>query len=559
MDKGRVSDEILPKLNIADVVGSYVKLSKAGRGYKGLCPFHNEATPSFVVTPSKGLFKCFGCGEGGNVIAFVSKVEGISYSQALVKLAKKVGVTSSRIESVRFFDPSVKFEKEYEILNFAKGFFEFCLKNTNEGQAALDYLNARGIEQDIVSRFGIGLAPRDSNALIKALELNGYDLELAKRVGLINSNEFGGGFYSLFRTRVIFPVSNEFGQVTGFSGRIYLSSDKSFSKYVNSPDTPLFKKNQLVYNLHEAKRTARSTGRFLLFEGFMDVISAVRAGFSESVAMMGTSLTREHVALIKKVAPSVVICYDGDRAGLEATNKTIALLLEEGVDAQVVSVPDGRDPDEFIKTQGGKAFSGLVNAAVPAVDYVYGNLKANYNLNFAQHKAEFQKKVLDFAGTLQDPSLRYFLEKRLRGDLFYTKAEETPSPTIPARSVANGYSKSERQLLYHMLTSKRAFEMVHEEINCDFNIDDYRKIARWLEDFYARHDVIDIEACFEKFDTRLKDVVNQIMLTHRNIRPATDNEILALIKRVRDKAKDEAEKLSVRAKMGQIKRELSRQ
>ena len=329
LDRKQLADNIRARVSVVDVVGRYVQLSKSGNNHKGLCPFHHEATPSFLVSEDKGIYKCFGCGEGGDAISFLSKMEGISYGEALGRLAENVGVDQKILRQLQRNNARDNFEKEFEILKFAQGFYQYYLLNTEEGKMALDYLASRGITKDVIQQFGIGLAPLDGSLLIKALESNSFSFEVAKNAGLIGQGE-RGDYYSQFKSRVMFQVTNEQGNVVGFSGRTYLSGDVSHAKYVNSPESRVFQKSQIVYHLHEAKKMARTTGKLLLFEGFLDVIAAHKAGFAESVATMGTAITTSHAKILSRHVRTVILVFDGDKAGLAATAKAIPILFAAG-------------------------------------------------------------------------------------------------------------------------------------------------------------------------------------------------------------------------------------
>ena len=241
--------------------------------------------PPFVVSPDKGIYKCFGCGEGGNVVSFVSSLEAISYPQAILKLAKRAGIETNIVlpsdESIQ----DAKFKNEFDILEFAKGFYHYYLNHTKEGKVALDYLHNRGMSDETIAKFGIGLAPSYSDALVKTLANNRYSLDVAMKLGLLN--EHNGQYYDRFKSRIMFPIFDKIGHVVGFSGRVFLEEDTHLGKYVNSPESPIFQKGKLIYHLNDAKLAIRRHNRVLLFEGFLDVISAVEAGFVESVATMG--------------------------------------------------------------------------------------------------------------------------------------------------------------------------------------------------------------------------------------------------------------------------------
>ena len=565
VDRKQLTAEILARTSVSQVVGKYVKLTKSGRNYKGLCPFHNEATSSFVVSDEKGIYKCFGCGEGGDAVSFISKMEGISYFDAVANLANSLGLEGNIIRKFERTSARVSFDREYEILKFAKGFFHYYLMNTTEGKVALTYLTGRGLTLDIIEQFGIGFAPRDVSALVKAMESNGYSKELAMSVGLLNSNDEGESFYCPFRSRIMFPVANGFGNVVGFSARALLEGDEKYGKYINSPETKVFKKGQLVYNLDEAKKFVRNSGRVLLFEGFLDVIAAHRAGFPESIATMGTALTLDHVKILKQVTNRVVVCYDGDSSGIAAISKAIPLLLSGGITVDICVVPNGLDPDDYIKKNGVSAFSNLVENSVPSIEYYYEHLKQNLNLDFTADKAEFQSKVHEFSNHLPNENLKKFLIRKLNDDLYKPKATRDfgnfgasyrernqrdfhfrngiDTATSDRGGIFNtsnrplnvevGYIKAEKELIYYMIKSKKVFDIVNTEISCSFNIDSHRKIARAIEGYYFENEVMDFGLCFSGVDLDLLQIVNDIIREKSSLpNDLGKNEIYQLISSV---------------------------
>ena len=419
MGRGRIPqelfDQVIQKSDVVDVISDYVQLSKAGKNYKGLCPFHGENTPSFVVSPDKGIYKCFGCGEGGNVVSFVSSIEAISYPQAVLKLAKRAGIETDIVLQSDESIQDAKFKNEFDILEFAKGFYHYYLNHTKEGKMALAYLHDRGMSDETIAKFGIGLAPSYSDALVKTLANNRYSLEVAVNLGLLNEHQ--GQYYDRFKSRIMFPIFDKVGHVVGFSGRVFLEGDTNLGKYVNSPESTIFQKGKLIYHLNDAKLAIRRHNRVLLFEGFLDVISAVEAGFVESVATMGTALTEDHSRELRRLTDQIILCFDGDKAGLAAANKAIPILMAQNFSISVVEIPNKMDPDEFIKTYGKEAFSKLIDQAIPAIDYQYRYIKRQFNLEFVSHREQFKRQIYHFAYTLQSHTLQELILKKLAYDI----------------------------------------------------------------------------------------------------------------------------------------------
>jgi DNA primase len=531
LDGRQLASEINSKVNIAEIVGRYVQLTRSGRNHKGLCPFHNEATPSFLVSEEKGIYKCFGCGEGGDAISFFSKMEGISYGEALTNLASDVGVDATIVRRFQRNNQRNNFEKEFEILKFAQGFYQYYLLNTAEGHIALAYLASRGITKEIVIQFGIGLAPRDGSLIVKALASNSHSFETAKNAGLLHQSE-SGDYYSPFKSRIMFQVTNEQGHTVGFSGRTYLPGDDSYAKYVNSPESRVFQKSQIVYNLHEARKIARTSGRILLFEGFMDVIAAHKAGFVESVATMGTALTAAHARTLSRHAREVILVFDGDKAGLAATSKAIPILFAAGLQVRIVHMTGGLDPDDYVMQNGVDKFAELVKHSLGAIDFQYQYLKQGLRLETTDGQVEFERRLMAFSNQLPDKSVGQILLRRLRNEVYEQRRDRGnkgrqqqdglyPQPNkdrqtnvfqpVPKLQVTSGDVKAEKELIYYMLLDKKVFELVMSQIGTAFNIDTHRKVVQAIEAYYVKNDVMNQEEFFSHLDPLMRRVVRDVV------------------------------------------------
>ncbi|MGL4374481.1 MAG: DNA primase, partial [Turicibacter sp.] len=527
MSKGRIPkelfDEVIRKNDIADVVSDYVQLTKAGKNYKGLCPFHGENTPSFVVSPDKGIYKCFGCGEGGNVVSFVSQLEGLNYPETIMKLVKRAGINTDFTLTTQSSSLDSKFKTEYDVLEFSKGFYHYYLNHTKEGKIALQYLLDRGMTIESIEKFGIGLAPSHQDALVKTLDHNKYSLPLATQVGLINEHQ--NRFYDRFKSRIMFPIADKMGKVVGFSGRIFGDQDASLGKYVNSPETPLFQKGKLVYNLSEAKMSIRRHNQVLLFEGFLDVISAVEAGFLQSVATMGTAFTEDHARELRRLTDQVIICYDGDKAGFAAANKAIPILMAQNFSISVLDLPLNLDPDEYIKKYGSDAFSKLVKQAIPAVDYQYLYIKKQFNLDFVSHRDQFKTQIFRLIETLPSPTLKELLLKKLAQDIAIGyesifaefsngKSQVYKNSNIIKNKYVNTqtqnqnlrdtkYDRSEKMLIHYMLKDRNVAQKVEKELNGYLNDPVRRNIALYILDYYTSNESMDIQYFMNWIDDAL--------------------------------------------------------
>ncbi|WP_394018024.1 DNA primase [Anaerococcus cruorum] len=337
-------DEIRASSNIVDIIGEYVDLKRAGSSYKGLCPFHNEKTPSFTVDEKKQLFHCFGCGVGGDVVSFIMQKEGLSYPESLEYLANKAGI---RMEYSNTYEANPRNKELYEI---NKDIMMFYYKNLLTNKEAINYLKNRGLSGKIVNRFMLGFAKNSWQDLCDYIEYRGYDKKDLEDIGLIKKSS-KGNYYDKYRNRIIFPIINHYGNVIGFGGR---AIGDEMPKYLNSPESDIFKKRFNLYGLNIYKKQKGSD--IILVEGYMDVIALNNFGIDYGVASLGTALTPDQAKLIKRYAENIYICYDRDSAGINATNKAIEIFLDAGVKPKIITLEEGLDPDDFIKKYGKEAF-----------------------------------------------------------------------------------------------------------------------------------------------------------------------------------------------------------
>lgn len=351
--------QILSRIDILDVVGSFVRLKKRGANYLGLCPFHNERTPSFTVSPSKEIFKCFGCGKSGNSISFIMEHEKLSYVEALRWLANKYNIEVEETESSPEQKQHQQTAESLFIINqFAQQFYSDVLWNTEAGQEiGLTYLRERGFEDDIIKKFGLGYAPDSRNAFSQKALAQQYNAELLQKAGLlINRNE---QLVDNYRDRIIFPVHNNSGKVIGFGARLIRTNDKA-PKYINTPENELYIKSKILYGTYFARHAIDRADECLLVEGYTDVLSLHQAGVENVVASGGTSLTQDQLRLIKKYTKNLTIVYDGDAAGIKAALRGLDMALEEGLQVKLVLVPDKEDPDSYVRKVGAQNFRNFV-------------------------------------------------------------------------------------------------------------------------------------------------------------------------------------------------------
>jgi DNA primase len=342
--------EISERLDIVDIVGETVKLTRKGNRYWGLCPFHDEKTPSFSVTPDRNMFYCFGCHAGGDIFSFVMKRDGLEFKEALEVLAARAGV---RLISSSVSNRQLDQRKKVLEINQAAAEFYHRLLLSQHGRAARKYLESRGIEKDTIKTFKLGYAPAEWNAVEEYLLKKGFSQEYLKLSGLIKRSENKSSFYDLFRDRLMFPIFQYNGDILGFGGRIL---DHTLPKYINTPETDIYSKRKVLYGLYQARETIRSTNKVILLEGYMDCIKLQQAGIKHCVASLGTALTREQASLLCRYTENVLVLYDGDEAGQRETLRAIDILAKEGLKVQVVTLPAGKDPDDFMETSGKEEF-----------------------------------------------------------------------------------------------------------------------------------------------------------------------------------------------------------
>ncbi|QPW11211.1 DNA primase [Mammaliicoccus sciuri] len=498
-------NEIREKNDILDVVSEYVKLEKRGRNYIGLCPFHDEKTPSFSVSEDKQICHCFGCKKGGNVFQFIQEIKGISFVDAVRELGDKVDIHIEQQETAPtegIVDDHIKMIEMHELM---ANNYHYILKHTEEGEAALNYLKSRGFTEELINDRKIGYAPNHSKFTHDFLEKNGYDAVLAYEAGLLSRNDETFDYFDRFRDRIIFPLLNFQGKTVGFSGRTY--TDQS-PKYLNSPETPIFQKRKMLYNIDRARKFIRQNDEVILLEGFMDVIKSFEADIKQVVATMGTALSREHVTMVKKLASNVTLLYDGDFAGKEAAINVGKDLLNEGLNVFVVNLPKTMDPDDYITEYGSGAFKSFVEGqkqsyvTFKAQQLYYAN--ENNDLKHEQHieelihdinliQSEFlRKKVLQQVADLYKVDVNS-LKNRLSPNIVQNYTDYNNFVPEMKEKKLDKIGRAEQALLKHFMNHKQLFLEYHSRINQeDFTSLNNRVIFSRLNGYYKNNDVFNI-------------------------------------------------------------------
>ncbi|WMX14367.1 MULTISPECIES: DNA primase [unclassified Aureispira] len=383
---------IFETVKVEDVVGDFVKLTRRGVNYIGLCPFHNEKTPSFTVSPAKNIYKCFGCGEGGNAVNFIMDLEQLSYPEALKSLAKKYNIPIEEDELTEEQAAQLQLSDSLYVVNqFAKEHFQQQLFETDYGKSVgLSYFKQRGFREEIIKKFGLGFANGGANDLMQKGLSKGYEEEVLEKAGLIkNKRDF-------FKNRVQFPIHNVSGKVIGFGGRI-LTANKKAPKYLNTPETDIYNKRKTLYGIYFARKAIVKMNECYMVEGYTDVISLHQAGIENIVASSGTSLTADQVRLVKRYAPNMTILYDGDKAGIKAALRGLDIVIEQDMNVKVVLLPEGEDPDSYLKKVGATAFKEFIDRE--ANDFIL--FKSNLLLKDAEHDPIKKSEVIkDIVGSI---------------------------------------------------------------------------------------------------------------------------------------------------------------
>lgn len=404
-------ERVSEQTDILRIVQGYVPLKRRGNRYWGCCPFHQEKTASFSVLPDKGFFYCFGCHAGGNAFKFISLIENISYFDAIKLQAEKLGIPlPERKRSPQEVARDREIQDLRKVNELARDFFHNCLTMTRMGERGKAYFAARGIRQETIEEFQLGYAPPAWDKLSTAFLKRGIKQEFLLASGLCAERKQGGGLYDRFRGRVIIPIADERGRVVGFGGRVL---DDSTPKYLNTPETVLFNKRKLLFGLDRSHRAIQQEGRAIVVEGYMDAVSVFDAGVHNVVASLGTSFTPEHAKKLLHYASEICFCYDSDEAGQKATIRALSIVRDTGARVRVIVVPDGKDPDEFIRKHGADAFRALVEKALPLVEYRLRYVLSHTNYDTLDGKVKALHEMMPVLAGIREAAVRSEYERRL--------------------------------------------------------------------------------------------------------------------------------------------------
>lgn len=563
-----IINEIKDKTDILDLVSEYVKLEKRGRNYIGLCPFHDEKTPSFTVSEDKQICHCFGCKKGGNVFQFTQEIKDISFVEAVKELGDRVNVAvdieaTQSNSNVQIASDDLQMIEMHELI---QEFYYYALTKTVEGEQALTYLQERGFTDALIKERGIGFAPDSSHFCHDFLQKKGYDIELAYEAGLLSRNEENFSYYDRFRNRIMFPLKNAQGRIVGYSGRTYTGQEP---KYLNSPETPIFQKRKLLYNLDKARKSIRKLDEIVLLEGFMDVIKSDTAGLKNVVATMGTQLSDEHITFIRKLTSNITLMFDGDFAGSEATLKTGQNLLQQGLNVFVIQLPSGMDPDEYIGKYGNDAFTAFVkNDKKSFAHYKVSILKdeiAHNDLSYERYLKELSHDIsLMKSSILQQKALNdvapFFnvSPEQLANEIQFNQAPANyypedeyggyiePEPIGMAQfDNLSRQEKAERAFLKHLMRDKDTFLNYYESVDKDnFTNQHFKYVFEVLHDFYAENDQYNTSDAVQYVNSNeLRETLISLEQYNLNDEPY-ENEIDDYVNVINEKGQETIESLN---------------
>lgn len=447
---------IKANIDIVDLINKYVPLTQKGKNFFGVCPFHDDHSPSMSVSKDKQIYKCFSCGASGNVFTFLENYESISFQEAVIKAAEMSGVTLSG----EFKKPVSKFTKEYEIMNLSLMYYTNLL-NTSLGTEAIKYLENRGFNKEVIKEFDIGLSPDNANGLLDLINNKNLDINTAVNLGLIAKDE--KHYYDLYTKRIMFPIHDPMGNLIGYTGRIYKS--ESQNRYMNSKESVLFKKGNILFNYHRAKDAAKRSHEIIIVEGNLDAIRLASVGIKNVIALMGTALTNNQIELIKKLKSKVILMLDNDDAGELATYNVGAMLFEENIELGIVRLSEVKDPDEYILKKGVDALINNIRNNISYVDFKMHYLKKNMNLNQTEDLRKYIHKILEGMKNTNDEILieltlnklsdEYHIDiELLKKELFELRKENNEPPKEILTEVVRNNSKYDNliiNILYYMM------------------------------------------------------------------------------------------------------------
>jgi len=497
-------NEIRSSLDIVDVISNYLPLTSKGKNYFGVCPFHDDHSPSMSVSKEKQIYTCFSCGASGNVFKFIQDYENISFTEAIKKCADIAGISVSVGQAKKIN----KHQDLYDIYELSQKFYQNNI-NTELGKKSKQYLYTRNLNDEIIKEFGIGLSLNERDMLTKLLKSKKYDDKILLRSGLINENNYI--LNDVYKNRIMFPLYDLNGKVIGYNGRVY--NGETENKYINSKETDIFKKRELLYNYHKAKDECRRKKSVIIMEGPMDVIRAYTIGVKNCVATLGTAFGKEQAMLIRKLSSNVILCFDGDDAGLKATKGAIEELTKLGIEPKIVRLENNSDPDDYIIKNGKDTFISKIENPMNIIEFKESLLKGEYNLKNTKELANYINTMIDEINKIDDDILKEVsitkLSKETEIDIEVLKSKLIKKEPIKIKKVnntkLNKYQKSERNLLYYMLIDKDVIKMYEKKIT-HMQIDRYRHLAFQIDQFYKNTGYINVADLITKLNNDTESI-----------------------------------------------------
>lgn len=515
-------EEIRNRCDVVDIISEYVHLKPAGKGFKGLCPFHEEKTPSFMVSPEKQLFHCFGCGEGGNVFNFLMKYEKLSFFEAVKMLAQKSGVPLPVDEEKENILHKKK-ERLYKLNNLVVNYYRECLFRTNQGKKVINYFKKRGINDTSVEKYKLGYAPSGWDALSNFLKKKGYSYEELIKAGLIKKSKIEGKYIDYFRDRIIFPIFNLSGRAIGFGGRVL---DDSLPKYINSPETLVYNKGSNLYSLNFAKEDIRKKNYIIIVEGYTDVLITQQYGFNNIAASLGTALTAKQIDLIKRFTNAVLIAYDADSAGNMATLRSSDLLVKAGLEIKVIDLPQGYDPADFLIKKGSETFQNLINRSLSLIDYKLKLLYSKYSIKIIEGKVKVVKEILPTLNVIgSEVELRAQIKKiseelKLSEEAIlielkrYKRGSRDSSHNFIKLNSESGNIKAEKILIGCMLENEEIVRDIFTKLKVeDFTVLLHRQIVTAIEKNLKYDKIVDSQKVIDYLnDDKAAKLISNILM-----------------------------------------------
>ena len=515
-------EEIRNHCDIVDIISEYVHLKPAGKGFKGLCPFHEEKTPSFMVSPEKQLFHCFGCGEGGNVFNFLMKYEKFSFFEAVKMLAKKSGVRLPADEEKGNFLNKEK-ERLYKINSLVVNYYRECLFRTNQGKKVINYFKKRGINDTSVEKYRLGYAPPSWDALTNFLKKKGISYKELSKAGLIKESKIEGKYIDYFRDRIIFPIFNLSGRVIGFGGRVL---GDSLPKYINSPETLVYNKGSNLYSLNFAKEDIRKKNYIIIVEGYTDVLITQQYEFNNVAASLGTALTTKQVDLIKRFTDMVLIAYDADSAGNMATLRSLDLIIKAGLDIKVIDLPQGHDPADFLIKKGKTPFQNLIDSSLSLIDYKLKLLYSKNSIKTIEGKVKVIKGIMPTLSVIGNEVELRAQAKKISEELKlseeailielkrYKRGSIDSSDNFIKLNSESGNIKAEKILIGCMLENEQIAQNILKKLKAkDFSVIMHRQIVAAIEKILKNDKIINSQKIIDSLtDDKAAKLISKILM-----------------------------------------------